>query len=51
MVEIKLQSNFTKAFLSIYLLFAQIILIEYIVGAIIEEVLGEVEALRFIPIW
>jgi hypothetical protein len=51
MVEVKLQCYFSEAFFAKYLLMIEAVLIENVVGAIVEIIFTEMEALRFIPIW
>lgn len=51
MVEIELQCYFSEAFFAYYLLMVETVLIENVVGAVVEMICTEMEALRFVPIW
>lgn len=51
MVEVILQRDFSEAFFAVDLLVEQAVLVEDVVGAIVERGLSEVQALGLVPIW
>lgn len=50
-VEVILQRDFSEAFFAVDLLVEQAVLVEDVVGAIVERGLSEVQALGLVPIW
>lgn len=51
MIEIILHCYLSEAFLSDDAFGGEIVVVEDVIGAVVEVVLGEMEALGFVPIW
>lgn len=51
MVEVVLECDLSEAFFAIDLLLEQVVLVEDVVGAVVERGYGEMQALRLEPIW
>lgn len=51
MIEIELQCYLSEAFFANYLFMFETVLIENVVGAVVEIICTEMKTLRFVPIW